>query len=372
MSFNSDLALAIGVLLALGCSAHTGLPPPSVPLSSPTELCTRGHASSCRQVSEVMAWMMAPDLRIVQVEDTPRGTQGAKVLTLVTHAHGSPVAFRAKWRSLASGGLFNDPRKEIAAYAIQSLFLSADDYVVPPTTGHCFPMDEAKRALDPEAVPSFEGTDCVCGVLSYWLSDAATLEDAEKRGTLREASLVDERLFEQNPFYRDSVANLNLLTFLIRHGDAHEDQFLLTGLPDAPHVYSVDNSIAFESIQNPMLLFREDWSTLVVPALSRDSLDRLAKATAGDLERTTVLEEYEVHDGVLVRVASTPPMGDADSTMRWIGMRLQVGLSRAELDGVRARADDVISRVDRGEIATFVSSGNVSGGRDLRAHAVAR
>jgi hypothetical protein len=275
------------------------------------------------------------------------------VLTLVARAHRSPVTFRAKWRSLASGGLFNDPRKEIAAYGIQSLFLSADDYVVPPTTGRCFPMHEARRALDPEAVPSFEGIDCVYGVLSYWLSDAATLGDAEGRGALRDKSLIDERLFERSPYYRESVANLNLLTFLIRHGDAHEDQFLLAGLPDAPHAYSVDNSMAFESIQNPMLLFREDWSTLVVPALSRESLDRLAKATAGELERTTVLEEYEVRDGVLVRVAPTPPMGDADSTMRWVGMRLQVGLSRAELDGVRARIDDVVSRVDRGKIATF-------------------
>jgi hypothetical protein len=39
--------------------------------------------------------------------------------------------------------------------------------------------------------------------------------------------------------------------------------------------FVVDNSISFQSIKNPMLLFRQDWSQIRVPALPKKAIERL-------------------------------------------------------------------------------------------------
>ena len=60
------------------------------------------------------------------------------------------------------------------------------------------------------------------GILSYWIEDVQTLPEAERAGWFDwEADLVDEDLFEDNAVYRESAANVNLLTYVIEHADSH-------------------------------------------------------------------------------------------------------------------------------------------------------
>lgn len=345
--------LALVGSLLLGCTSGNGrLADPAAPLTPPTKLCGEPAPNEpCRTVSEVEGWLRDPNLAILGVSSTPGGMQGAKVFTLAVPRGTTRVVFRAKWRSYASGGLINDPRKELGAYAVQKLFLEPHQAVVPPTTGRCFDLPKYKKQVERSATATFEGTSCVFGVLSYWLENVKDVEAAEEAGILDSQSLYDEDLFEHNPTYRRSVADVNLLSYLVRHGDAHGKQFLLT--TDTRHrAYTVDNSIAFESIKNVMLLFREDWSQIQVPALARESIYRLASLKRADLDALTVVEQYENRGGQLVPVAVTPEVG-ADAGVRWVGQQLKVGLTATELGGVWTRTREIVQRVRKRELRTF-------------------
>jgi hypothetical protein len=325
-----------------------------VPLSSPAHLCTETSSpGTCRPAEEVLRWFRSSELQIVEAVDTPGGTQDAQVLTLAVPGRQGRQILRAKWRALASGGLFSDPRKELGAFAVQTLFLEPEEYVIPPTAGHCFPLAEYRDLVDDDAMTSFEGVSCVYGILSYWLPDVRDLEDADKEGLLQSDTLLDAALLEREPAFRRSVANLNIVTYLVRHGDAHNEQFLLARGPDAPHVYVVDNSIAFESIKNPMLLFREDWSTLRVRSLPEKSAARLRQLDQRNVASLAVIEQATATSGGLAPSRPEAPHGDLSEGVRWNGKELQVGLTRTEIEGVWVRLQNLVRRLESQEIGTF-------------------
>src|SRR5215510_13639937 len=155
----------ITVLLALvvSCSSAAPLAAPAAPLTEPTVLCTTAQNSRCNSAEAVESWLRAPSLQIVGSAPTPGGQQGAKLLTLTVPRGTGSIVFRAKWRSLDTESLINDPRKELGAYAVSKLFLDPDEYVVPPTSGHCFELDHYRRRVSEHAEPSFagEGVRCV-------------------------------------------------------------------------------------------------------------------------------------------------------------------------------------------------------------------
>ena len=291
-------------------------------------------------MSSVERLLHDPDLHILEVVSTPAGRQGAKVLTLRRDG----VVLRAKWRSFDSGNLVNEPRKELGAYAVQQLYLSPEDYVIPPTAGHCFPLAEYRARVDATATPSF-GTRCVFGFLSYWLPNAHDVDDAEDQGILGGDSLYDEELFRTDTVYRRSLVNLNVTAFLVHHADAHDAQFLLVKDSGSVRVYTVDNSMAFQSITNPMVLFREDWATLRVPLVDTKTRARIAAIDERALQALATVEEYEDRDGMLTPHAITDPTVQRDAGMRWFGKRLQVGLTQGEIAGVRSRVQELKQRL---------------------------
>jgi hypothetical protein len=302
----------------------------------------------------VEAWLRDSRVRIL-ASAAAGGTQDAKVLTLAVPEQSGERVFRARWRALDSESLINDPRKELGAYAVAKSFLEPHEYVVPPTSGHCFPLEEYRARVDTKAPPSFEkeGVECVFGILSYWLENVAPPKGAREAGVWRKEGILDEELFRSDATYRKSVSDLNLLTYLIHHGDSHDKQFLLTKDRPSPRVYTVDNSVTFESVKNPMTLFREDWSAIRVPELSERSLERLLALSADDWSRLNAIETYRKRDGQLSSAPPDAPIGPPDAGVRWVGLGLQIGLTETEIAGVRHRLSELVNRIRRGEVRTF-------------------
>ncbi len=345
-TFRGRLWLTL-LLALLGCGAkHIPLAAPAAPLTAPTRLCgpNEGHPE-CRSAGEIEALLSGP-LTILGMADTPSGMQGAKVLTLRAHGAWGDSVIRAKWRPQSTEDLINEPRKELAAYAVQKLFLDESELGAPPTAAYCFEGAEYRRFV-PKATPTFDGVDCVFGFLSYWLEDVKTVSAARRSGLLGPGSGIwDGQLFQRDPAYRESVSNSNLLTYLINHGDAHDEQFVIQRTPRGLRAFVVDNSIAFRSIGNPMLLLRQDWSQIQVPALSAKSISRLQRLTPSDLERLGNVTEMAVHDGKLMVAPSSEPLKSDGTTMTWTGSRLRIGLTKGEIALVEARAHDLLTRPD--------------------------
>ena len=279
-------AVLLGLLSLAACDdelpppvigAH---PPPAAPLTAPTQLCRAGAPiDHCRDAAEVEALLARPDLEILGAAPPPAGVQGARVLTL--RAGGPvPVVFRAKWRADATATRRNSPRRELAAHIVQKLFLDPDEYVAPPAAAHCFPLDAYRARVYAHARAADADASCVPGVLSYWLEDVESLSAAAREGWFHGAHhhAFDAALFERNPTYRDSIARVNIFTFVIGHADSHAANFVITIDREHPTVYSVDNSLSLGMPRNRRLAARHDWSRLQVPALPRAARERLLAA----------------------------------------------------------------------------------------------
>jgi hypothetical protein len=340
----------VGALVELtGCSKNLSLADPAAPLSAPTRLCAENEGPpTCRSAIEVER-LLGGDLELLSMNDTPSGSQGAKILTL--RAEG--VVFRARWRAQSTSGLINEPRKELAAHAVQRLFLDDDELVVPPTVAHCFPLSDYRR-FAPDEKSSFAHVDCVLGFASYWLEGVKTVEAAEDEDWIeKDTGILDEELFDEDALYRASVTRANLLTFLINHGDAHGKQFMLERTPRGLRTYIVDNSIAFLSIKNPMLLLREDWSKIQVPALSKPAIARLKALSERDVARLATIAELELHGQqlTLARGSGAHSQHEPDgSAMSWAGARLRIGLTRSEIELVSARIRELLTRPDLNDL----------------------
>jgi len=337
------------VFLAASCGAadEPDRPPPvpAAPLTPPTVLCVAGTDRPCRHPEEVESWLASADLEIIGTAQTPRGIQGARVLTLRHRG----VVFRAKWRPQSTLTTRNDPRRELVAYAIQKLFLDPDQYVVPPAAAHCFPLAVYRAYVLPGALPSFRDVPCVLGYLSYWLEDVESLKDARKDGWFRSHDdALDDDLFAANPRYRESVADMNLLTYLIDHADSHQGQFLIRRDPQVPAVYSVDNSMAFGVKHNHRV--KVDWSKIQVPALPARSIDRLRAAR---LDRLSSIAELELHGRGHLVPASPRHRRAEPAGIRWQNGRLVIGMTVDELAMLRARIASLLAAVDRGDPKQF-------------------
>jgi hypothetical protein len=338
------------VALAAACTGSS-LDEPAVPRAA---LCAREESPpGCLQPADVEHWLRRSDLEIVGQTGTPKGKQRARVLTLAVPEPGGRVVFRAKWRAHTTSHRLNRPRYELATYALQKLFLPPDAAVVPPTAGHCFPLHHYREHVDPRAEPPFDAIECVFGTLSYWLEDAMDLAEAEDRRLIESDQLLDETLFWSSSSYRRSLADVNLLAHLISHGDSHPAQFVISGGRARPRVHLVDNTIAFSGYKNPSIAPKWDWSRLQVPALSRESVARLAVLSKADVRRLAVVEQYAIVEGQLVPTRPLPPRATPNSGLRWRSADLQIGLTHAEIERLWERTRALLSAVESGRIRTF-------------------
>jgi hypothetical protein len=247
------------------------------------------------------------------------------------------MPIRVKWAAAPRGGdsFNNRPRYEIAVYEIQKLFLDEEDYVVPPTVARAMPLDEYPR--EHAVISTFGGTDAVVVLMQYWLSNV-TGEDVYDKNRLKNDSV-----------YARHLADMNILTYLVRHADAGPGNLLISTVATNPRLFAVDNGVTFGEISNRP----DDWRNLLVDHLPRGTVERLRAISEEDLHRALgVLVQFEVRDGQLVQVEPTENLSPGDGVRRE-GNVIQFGLTSGEIRGVHGRLQDLLKDVDEGKYEIF-------------------
>lgn len=279
-------------------------------------------------------------LRIVKAEISRPKAQGDITLKAEV-AFGTRAPMRIKLRRAEPGAdTFNNvPRYDLAAYELQKLLMDPAEYVVPPTAIRMVPLAEL-RPWAPAARPTFrdDSDDVVC-VLQYWLQDVVATAD-----------VLDEALFASDPVYARHVGQLNVFTYLIRHGDSNVGNFLISAESKGERVFAIDNGVAFASEESD----RGDlWRRMRVKRLPADVIARLRKLTEADLTaRLGVVAQWQLTGGHYAAVAPGPNLSP-NSGVRRDGATLQMGLTRREISGVWDRARQLLKMIDGQEIVAF-------------------
>ncbi len=239
-------------------------------------------------------------------------------------------------------GINNSPRKELAAWKLQMLFLDPVDYTVPATALRCVPLDREANYTG-QTTANIAGTDCRLREVTVWMEDV-TLPDA----------LYEQERFANDVAYAYHLANFNILAYLINLRDNRTGNVLVSKDPANRRVFAVDNGVSFGTIwYNWIYPPTYAWRTIRVPALPRRSVDRLRAVGREDLDFLMVVAQMEVDAaGVLHNVAPGPPI-EPDGGANFDGKTLQLGLTRSEIDAVWQRIRRLVERVDAGEIALF-------------------
>src|SRR5690606_31993935 len=121
--------------VVMGC---TRPPPPDWATSPPSVLCRdpRLEASDfCMPASALETVLRRGDLRVTDAALSESGVTAPTKLRIETTMEGAVVSFSAKFKPAPVedvDAFNNSPRRELAAYQIQKLFLDEDDWVVPP------------------------------------------------------------------------------------------------------------------------------------------------------------------------------------------------------------------------------------------------
>jgi hypothetical protein len=331
--FPSRTVLALTVTLCAACAHPQPGPLPPRKAATPHPA-TRELG---RPAAEVQRLIESAPFELHDVKRAERGVMGVSKAT--AHFPEQRVDLPVKWAPAPPVSLdaWNAaPRKEIAAFAVQQWFLEPDDWIVPPTTIRCVPLSE--YPVEPKPAPTVQGTRCVLGLVAAWLKDVKPAE-----------VIYDPDHFAKDRTYAASVADFNLLTYLIEHRDGRGGNILVSD--DGERVWSVDNGIAFGNLV--WNYFVTNWDVLRVPALRKASVDRLRRVSKADLDALLVVRELRAdRQGVLQPVKPSAAF-DPSVGARVRGTQVQLGLSRPEVDAVADRLRALLAHVDAGEIKTF-------------------
>ena len=283
---------------------------------------------------------LARQYEIKEIKATATGTSGAFKEQIYFPTIKKEVKFKFKKAIPGDLDSFNNsPRRELAAYEIQKLFLEPEDYVVPTSILVCVPRDAYEKNHGYTAA-SVEGTNCVLGLVSVWLKDVTVTDQ-----------LYEESRFLQEPNYAHFMSNFNILTYLIAHRDAKEGNFLVSKDDERRQVFSIDNGESFGSF--PYNFFAQNWDVIIVPALRKDSIDRLRQLKRQDLDFLGVVVQLEKDEnGILMPVPAGENL-DPKKSVRIHGGTVQLGLTRTEIGKVWERIEALIADVDSGKIPVF-------------------
>lgn len=291
-----------------------------------------------RPVAELERLLAAEPL-VVEKAEISRPTAQGDITLRAEVSFGGAAPMRVKLRKAEPGAeVFNNvPRYDLAAYALQQLFLDPAEYVVPPTTLRFLPRADLAR-LQPEVQRTFSGADEVLAVVQVWLTDIASPPD-----------VLDLARFERDARYARHVGQLNVLTHLIDHRDANLGNFLIGRAQHGARVYSIDHGVAFASADSDR---GDTWKDLRVKRLPADTVARLRTITEAQLaQRLGVLAQWRLVDGR--HVAEPPgPLLSPRRGVRMAGPVLQMGLTTREINAVFQQLRSLLQRVDAGEIGT--------------------
>ena len=278
--------------------------------------------------------------QLVDRMKTSAGITGALQVILAFPDLGEELKF--KWKLAVSDRLDQDnnsPRREIASYEIQKLFLDPEDYVVPTSLMLCMPAQwfrDGGESLPPLAPHS----DCALGNLSVWLLNVRQPDE-----------IYEHERFLDDPTYAYFLANFNLFSFLVAHHDGKPSNYLVSKDETRPQLYSIDNGVSFRAW--PHNIFATNWDVIRVPAFRKESVDRLRKLSREDLEVFGVVSQLELDDDR--KWISAPPGKNLnpDAGVVVTETTIQFGLTAGEIDDLWRRIQEVIARVDSGELPVF-------------------
>jgi hypothetical protein len=246
---------------------------------------------------------------------------------------------RVKWANAVPGAsrFNNEPRYEAAAYEIQKLFLDPDEYVVPPTILRALPLDFVDGEL-PGTRRTFREAESVLVVLQYWILNVT------------QDNVWDPERAREDMVYAKHIGNMNVLTYLIHHSDSNVGNFLVSAYNEFPRVFAVDNGVAFRAPESDR---GYEWRDIIVERIPSRTIERLRELTLEDFEAALeTVAEFEAQEGLLVAV----PPGENINRNRGVRLRdgrIQLGLTALEIRQVDRRRQDLIRRVERGQIETF-------------------
>jgi hypothetical protein len=279
------------------------------------------------------------DFVIASVDAAGGGVMGAKKLRLVFPK--DDFTIDVKWKAAPAGGegWNNSPRREIGAYAVQELFLDPDDYPVPSVVARGIPLD-AYAVVDKDAMPNIEGTRCVFGAMAAWLENVAQPKHA-----------FDPKRFSADRRYAFHFANLNLLAYLIAHRDARSNNFLMPTDPSQPRVFSIDNGIAFGGVLYNFFTWHFD--EIRTGGLPRPSIDRLRRVSRETLSGLGVLGELRADPAGVLHAVKPGENLDPEAGTRVAPGQIQFGLTAPEIDAIATRLQELLARIDAGELGVF-------------------
>lgn len=244
--------------------------------------------------------------------------------------------FRVKIKRAPQGGegYNNQPRYEIAAYQLQKLFLDPDDYVVPPTAARAIPIDQYEE-FEANLFPTFRKTRVVFCTVQYWLSKVSA------------DNVFDAARLQHDSGYAYHVANLNILTYLIRHSDSNKGNLLISTDPDNPRVFAVDNGMAFANITSER---GYDWREMRIERLPEKTISRLRSITREHLQETLgVVAQFSGTGDQFVATSSGANL-DANRGVRFQNGIVQFGLTAKEIDQLWNRMRALLQQIDDGQM----------------------
>ena len=340
------MTLAPAVLVGLGCSGIRAAEP--VRFDGPP---------APRAAEPFPNWPLPPDQaervlgsarvhRAVDVQSAGAGVTGAEKDRVVFIMDDEQrVEIKLKWKLAPSelDGPNNSPRKELAAYEIQKLFLDPEDWVVPTSAMRC-PRLEVVREHHPGFKPNAPGATCGLGLTSIWMKDL-TVPDV----------LYDEVRFRSDPTYAYFMSNFNLLTYLIGHKDGRKGNFLVSKDPVRRQVFAIDNGVAFDIAYGGVWFnwFVPNWNQLRIPAVRKESVERLRALRREDLDRLGVINQLERDEAGIFHPAPPGPNLEPTKGASERDGTLQFGLKQSEIDDVWRRIQALLEIVDDARISTF-------------------
>jgi hypothetical protein len=163
--------------------------------------------------------------------------------------------------------------------------------------------------------------------------------------------ILEADRFARDPNYAYHLSNLNVLTYLVQHRDGRSSNFLVSEDDTNRRIFAIDNGISFGGLIYNFLT--TNWDVIRVPAIRRAVVEKLSRVGPEQLAALGTLVEFRVDaNGILQPVPVTPPI-DPTQGVRVAGGRVQMGLTRDEIDAVAIRLSELLRQVDDGKLAVF-------------------
>jgi hypothetical protein len=332
----------VGIFLVVGCAS----PPPKIQFDS-VPASKAGGRDPNRSHPPLATF---DDFRkfdqatfdIVSAEGAGAGVTGAKKVVIRSSDFDSDITMKLKTFPKGLDGMNNSPRKEIAAFAVQQLFLDPVDYVVPTVGVRCLDLGTWDKHVGSSPV-QVAGTKCALATYAFWLQNV-TLPDP----------LFDEQRFATDARYAYNLANFNIVTYLVDHHDNRKGNFLVSKNDKDRRVFAIDNGTTFGAFFfNWFYPPTFAWRNMKVPAIPRNTVNRLRTLKQEDVEKLGVVAQLEADSRGRLRLVEPGESTDREEGVNVRGTTLQLGLTEDEIEDVWERIEDLLEDVDEGDLGVF-------------------